>query len=346
MKWILRFIPIFIAVIFIFAGYVFFVWQKFLNTPLLSSQANPIALQVSPGDTVIHIGYWLEKNTHSKHPQLWVWLVSHDHALGKIQAGEYLITSQMKVRDLLNNMTHGVVVVHHVTLIEGWTFAQFKQSLLDSPELDSSIAHLSNGDIMKKLGFPGATPEGLFFPDTYNYLWRQNDLTILEKAFQRMHTIVLQEWSARASNLNYKNPYEALIVASMIEKETATSSERPIIVGVILRRLEKHMRLQIDPTVVYGLNMPYGTPLTREDLKMDTPYNTYLHLGLPPTPICMPSLASIHAALHPEDDGYLYYVAKGDGTHAFSKTYPEQIRAVNTYIKSRVPRAKAARIHD
>lgn len=335
MKWILRFIPFLLVVFIVFVIYAFVIWQRFVSTPLLSSQATPITLKVSPGDTVIHIGYWLEKNTHARHPQLWVWLVSHEDALKKIQAGEYLITSQMTVKDLLSNMMRGDVIVHHVTLIEGWTFSQFKSALLDSPELQKSIAHLSDGEIMKKLGFSGAIPEGLFFPDTYNYLWRQDDTTILEKAFHRMHTMLLQEWNARAANADYKNPYEALIVASMVEKEAAVPEERAKIAGVILERLKKHMRLQVDPTVVYGLKMSYGTPLTKEDLKIDTPYNTYLHKGLPPTPICMPSLASIHAALHPENDGYLYYVAKGDGTHVFSKTYPEQVRAVNKYIKAR-----------
>ena len=208
---------------------------------------------------------------------------------------------------------------------------QIRQILLKDDALQHITVSQTDQELMTALGHPGEFPEGRFFPDTYIYTWGNKDTVILQQAYQRMNVLLMQEWSQRAAELPYKTPEEALIVASLVESEAVLPAERPIIAGVILRRLQQNMNLQIDPTIIYGVGKPFGSTITLEDLRNDNPYNTYLHKGLPPTPINMPSAASIFAALHPASGDSLYYVAQGDGSHRFSATYPEHLQAVKKY---------------
>lgn len=186
---------------------------------------------------------------------------------------------------------------------------------------------------MAQLGRPGQAAEGRFFPDTYDYLAGQSDLLILRRALQRMDEMLAREWQGRSFGLPYANPDEALIMASLVEKETGVPAERPKVAGVFVRRLEQRMRLQTDPTVIYGLGEDFSGTLTRAHLRSDTPWNTYVHHGLPPTPIAMPGLASIRAALHPDDSDALYFVARGDGSSHFSATLEEHNAAVWRYLR-------------
>ena len=307
-------------------------FYAFSRSDLLSKQQASVVVKIPHGASAMMIGRILAKKTDMHSAHLWKWYTRLTGNMHRLQAGEYLIVPGMQVTTFLDKMVEGAVLIHHVTFVPGWTFKQVKQWLVKQPSLKDDLQGLSNAQIMKKLRAKKTKPEGLFFPDTYDYVWGDSDLNVLKVAYLRMQLILQQSWAARAKHLRYRNSYQALIVASMIEKETALESERPMVAGVILRRLKKHMRLQIDPTVVYGLGLPYGTKLTYKNLRSKTLYNTYVHYGLPPTPICLPSLASIQAALHPDHSSYLYYVSKGDGSHIFSNTYLQQVKNVKKYI--------------
>ncbi len=250
----------------------------------------------------------------------------------RLHYGEYSLKADLSLNQLFNHMDQQTgMVQHQLTLIEGWTFSQVKQSLLANNTLRHIDLNVPDKTLMTALGDPTANPEGQFYPDSYRYVWGNSSLKILQQSHALMQQVLAEEWADRASGLLYSSPYQALIVASLIEVETPTKSERPLVAGVILQRLKQGMRLQIDPTVLYGLGKPYGAPITKKDLATMTPYNTYRHSGLPPTPIDMPSRSSIHAAMHPVFKGYLYYVSKGDGTHTFSKTYAEHQQGVQRY---------------
>jgi UPF0755 protein len=184
---------------------------------------------------------------------------------------------------------------------------------------------------MERLGYPGEHPEGYFYPDTYHFQGGTTDVVFLEHAYQRLQSVLEHQWEKRNKNLPLQSPYEALILASIVEKETGKAEERPMIAGVFIRRLAKGMKLQTDPTVIYGMGVSFKGNISRRDLVTDTPYNTYVHAGLPPTPICMPGEAAINAVLHPADGKALYFVAKGDGSHYFSATLEEHNIAVRRF---------------
>lgn len=249
-----------------------------------------------------------------------------------VKAGEYQLRSGDSPATLLRKLERGEVLSYQATLVEGWTFrnalaylqAQPKLKIvLDKDEaLDSFIAGLN---------LPDNHPEGWFFPDTYQYVAGNSDRDILIQAHQRMRDVLATEWANRAGALPYDSSYEALIMASIVERETGVPAERGKIAGVFVRRLEQNMRLQTDPTVIYGLADSYDGNLRRRHLSQKTPYNTYMVKGLPPTPIALPGQEAIHAALHPAEGDALYFVAKGDGSHRFSATLEEHNRAVQDY---------------
>ncbi|MBV53257.1 MAG: hypothetical protein CL816_04220 [Coxiellaceae bacterium] len=248
--------------------------------------------------------------------------------------GEYTLHDHLSLSELLHHIHNKTgLVQHHVTLIEGWTFQQVKQALLHQSSLNTVGLNHSNKTIMQSLGEVALHPEGQFYPDTYQYVWGNSSLSVLRESHRKMKKTLQQAWEKRATGLPYQSSYEALIVASLIEVEAPSKDERPLVAGVILTRLKKGMRLQIDPTVLYGLGKPYGSSITKTDLATITPYNTYRIVGLPPTPIDMPSASSIHAALHPIFQGYLFYVSNGDGTHTFSQNYAQHLRGVARYRK-------------
>ena len=237
----------------------------------------------------------------------------------------------MNALQLLDDLVAGKVIQYALTIPEGLTFRQIMQLLRQQPELRHTLADDSPAAVMQAIGEPGQSPEGRFYPDTYHFPRGTTDVQFLRRAYRTMAGVLQQEWQARDTGLPYKTPYDALIMASIIEKETAVPAERERIAGVFVRRLEKGMRLQTDPTVIYALGQSYDGNIHRRDLSLDSPYNTYRHAGLPPTPIAAPGRDSIDAALHPAPGEELYFVARGDGSHEFSRTLEEHNRAVARY---------------
>jgi UPF0755 protein len=255
-------------------------------------------------------------------------------ALGQerdIKAGNYQFTEQMTPVDLLERLTRGDVTQAEIRLIEGWTFTQFRDALNASADLRHDIKALDDAEVLNKIQASEPHPEGLFFPDTYLFAKGSSDLAVLRRAYNAMQRHLAAEWQARAQNVPYRTPYEALIMASIIEKETGKASERDTIGGVLVNRLRIGMRLQVDPTIIYGLGTSFDGNLRRSHLVEDGPYNTYTRAGLPPTPIAMPGLASIRAAVRPGKTDAMYYVSRNDGTSHFSRTLDEHNRAVSKY---------------
>lgn len=302
-----------------------------MYAPMLLKQ-DVASIKVYPGNTVHDLAKTLYSRRLIAHPHIFIFAARVSGKAKQLRFGEYQILPGMSASSLLSNMISGKgLVKHQITLIEGWTFKEVISALENDPNLFHRLNGKTNPEIMNAIGYPNRHPEGLFLPETYTFIWGNTDVEILDHAYQRMQAYLMQQWSDRAPHLPYKTPYRALIVASLIEKETSIDSERPIVASVILKRLKKRMRLQVDPTVLYGLKKSYGTRITRQDLQSKTPYNTYVIYGLPPTPIDMPGKASIYAALHPAKTNYLYYVARGDGSHVFSETYADHLLAVKKY---------------
>jgi UPF0755 protein len=235
---------------------------------------------------------------------------------------------------LLELLVSGKTRLVPVTIIEGWTFAQMREALARHPSLRQETAGKTPEEVMALIGSPGLFPEGQFFPDTYFTSKHTSDLDILRQAHKKMRSVLESEWNGRMVNLPLNSPEEALILASIVEKETGRASERPAIAGVFIRRLQKGMRLQTDPTVIYGMGDQFHGNLRKDDLRRDTPYNTYTRGGLPPTPIALPGRDAIHGALHPSEGTHLFFVAKGDGTHTFSTTLEEHERAVDQFQRN------------
>ncbi|GMR05869.1 MAG: endolytic transglycosylase MltG [Gammaproteobacteria bacterium] len=248
-----------------------------------------------------------------------------------LKAGEYKVPADATMNDLLHLVTSGQVIDYPVTFIEGWSFKQLREALAKQKNLRQTIEKMDDEAIMKAIGAEGQYPEGRFYPDTYHYTSTMTDLDVLRQAYGKMNRLLSYEWEKRASDLPLKNRNQALILASIIEKETGAEIERTLIAGVFINRLRKGMLLQTDPTVIYGMGDSYEGNIRRKDLRKDTPYNTYTRTGLPPTPIAMPGGEAIKAALHPAETDALYFVAKGDGTHYFSSSLREHINAVNKY---------------
>lgn len=248
-----------------------------------------------------------------------------------LHTGEYRLTPGMTVRDMLGVWQRGEVVQYSLTLVEGWNIRQVRSALAKQEKLQQTLAGLSDTELMDKLGHPGVFPEGRFFPDTYKFTRGMTDAEILTQAYKRLDEVLVQEWAQRADGLPYTEPYQALIMASMVEKETGVPQERGEIAGVFIRRLRTGMLLQTDPTVIYGMGERYAGKLSRADLKQPTPYNTYLNSGMPPTPIAMVGREAIHAALNPQDGSSLYFVARGDGSHVFSDDLDAHNNAVREY---------------
>jgi UPF0755 protein len=249
----------------------------------------------------------------------------------KIQSGEYRLTPGLRPPELINIFISGDVVQHSITLIEGWRVDEMLTEVSSNNVLKKSLKNYSAKTLLSALGINGSHAEGLFFPDTYYFTNGTTDIELLRRAYQRRQSILRQEWEQRDSGLPYKNAYDALIMASIIEKETALAAERSLIAGVFVRRLQKKMKLQTDPTVVYAMGDQYNGNIKKKDLNIDSPYNTYRYHGLPPSPIALAGQEAIYAALHPELDETLYFVAKKDGSHYFSKTLEEHNSAVKKY---------------
>ena len=249
--------------------------------------------------------------------------------LEQIQAGEYLLEPDMKFHQFLDKAFAGEVVQRKFSIIEGYTMKQILDAMKTAPHIN--VSSTDYADISRELGISQSSPEGWIFPDTYYYTVGIDSMVLLRQSHQKMQTVLAESWQTRDPQLPLTSPYQALILASIVEKETAKIEERPKVAGVFISRLKKNMLLQADPTIIYGLGDRFDGNLRSRDLKEDQPYNSYTRKGLPPTPIAMPSLSSVTAVMNPEHSDYLYFVAKGDGSHHFSKTYAEHLKAVRKY---------------
>jgi len=311
------------------AGVFYLQYQKALNAPLVAEGDGIIT--VKRGDTLASLNHELVQRgvIHSD----WVLPVYArlNPQAANIKAGDYRIDASTSLPSLMNDITNGKVVVYNITVVEGKTFKDLRASLVQTAGIEHTLNDKTDAQIATLLGIDGS-PEGWFMPETYQFHRGSSDLELLKRMYGEMQRTLEQEWPNRADGLPLANPYQALILASIIEKETGVASERPQIAGVFVRRLQKDMLLQTDPSVIYGA-ADYHGDLTRKHLQTDTPYNTYINKGLPPTPIALPGKASIQAALHPADGDSLYFVADGKGGHTFSATYEEHQQAVARYLK-------------
>jgi len=305
-------------------------YRHFIDTPLTLGTEG-MRYEIRPGTGLKDIGQALSKRGVIKH---WAYLAAAGQWQGKaqqIKAGEYHFAPGITPQQLLDQIVAGQVVGYALTIVEGWTFRQCLEAIHRSEALTHTLRGLNDAQIMARIGRPGEHPEGRFFPDTYHFTKGLSDVDFLLRAYRAMERHLQAEWETRDAGLPLTNPYEAIILASIVEKETGLASERRTIAGVFTRRLQKAMRLQTDPTVIYGLGAGYDGNIKRADLTADTPYNTYLRSGLPPTPIALPGAASIHAALHPEPGNALFFVSRGDGSHEFSDTLEAHNKAVLKY---------------
>jgi UPF0755 protein len=248
-----------------------------------------------------------------------------------LHKGEYRMQPGMTVEGLIDEWKRGDIVQYSLTLVEGWNFHQVRAALAKDEKLEQTLNGLSDSEVMDKLGHAGIFPEGRFFPDTYRFVRGMTDVELLKKAYDRLDEVLAKEWEQRAADVPYTEPYQALIMASLVEKETGVPQERGQIAGVFVRRMAMGMLLQTDPTVIYGLGERYSGKLTRAHLKEATPYNTYMISGLPPTPIAMVGREAIHAALNPVAGNSLYFVARGDGSHVFSDDLEAHNNAVREF---------------
>lgn len=330
-------------------GIIFFVLAiSILSVQLFRFQYKDIQLSgdehifaIEPGTSIKAISNKLSLEKIIEDPWLFILLAKLKGVETKVRAGEYRLRQGQSTSGLLELFTTGNSIQYSLTVIEGWSFRQMMSQLENNPVIKNTLKNQSNEEIMSALGLSGQHPEGLFYPDTYRFPKGTTDLQFLKRSYQLMQKHLQKAWDNRAKNLPLKSAYEALILASIIEKETGAGHERPLIAAVFIQRLNKNMRLQTDPTIIYGMGESYDGNIRRKDLKTDTPYNTYVHKGLTPTPIALPGLASIEAALNPAESKALYFVSKGNGTHYFSRTLKEHNNAVIKYqLNGRKPKKK------
>ena len=319
-----------IVAVSLVVGWSWMSLNNFANSPVQAGEKG-IEFVVPAGAGLIRVANQLENDGVISSARYFRWLARLEGLTTRIQAGEYQIESGTTALGLLQLFASGKVKQYTLTIIEGWTFHQMLRLVHEHPKLTHSLKGKTDADIMRAIGREGEHPEGRFLPDTYHFPAGTTDVQFLQRAYNALQDVLEKSWAGRDQNLPLANAYEALILASIVEKETAVSSERGQIAGVFTRRLIKRMRLQTDPTVIYGMGDKYDGNIRRRDLKNDTPYNTYTRFGLPPTPIALSSAASIEAAVHPEDGDSLYFVAKGDGSHHFSATVEEHNKAVRKY---------------
>ena len=312
------------------AGIFYLQYQKTLNAPLVAEGDGIIT--VKRGDTLATLNRELiRRGVISGSDWVLPLYARLNPQAANIKAGDYRIDENATLPSLINDITNGKVVVYSVTVIEGKTFKDLRETLRQTAGLEHTLNNKTDAEVATLLGLQG-NPEGWFLPETYQLNRGTTDLDMLKRMYDEMQRTLEKAWASRAEGLPLATPYEALILASIIEKETGVAAERPLISGVFTRRLQKNMLLQTDPTVIYGA-ADYHGDLTRKHLQTDTPYNTYINKGLPPTPIALPGKASIEAALHPADGDSLYFVADGTGGHTFSATYEEHQQAVADYLK-------------
>lgn len=321
--------------VLVVTGSGLWVWQGLQTLEQPVALEEPVLFSVPSGTGYGRIASKLESEGLASDT---LWLKIHGRLFPeqtRVKAGDYEFTAGMSTLDMIAMMVAGATKHWQIQFIEGWTFKDMRRALAANERLEKVTTGWSDERIMETMGAVGEHPEGRFFPDTYLFTSRESDLDLLHRAFDRMEEVLAAEWEARAEDLPYDSPHEALIMASIVERETGAAHEREQVAGVFVRRLEKGMRLQTDPTVIYGMGDQYEGRITRKDLRTRTDYNTYRIDGLPPTPIALPGREAINAALHPADGDALYFVARGDGTHKFSRTLQEHQQAVREFQLNR-----------
>ncbi len=297
--------------------------------------ADRVQYVVQPGSGVRRVAQAMQEAGIDVQPDAFVGLARFTGMEKQIKAGTYEAQRGDSPQRLLERMARGDVMQARLTFVEGWTYQRIRQALRDSPAVKQTLHELTDEEILKRLGAEHSSPEGLFLPDTYVFAPGTSDFEILQQAYQAQQEFLQKAWEERSADLPLASPYEALILASIVEKETGKTEERARVAGVFVNRLHRGMLLQTDPTVIYGMGDRYQGRIRKRDLQTDTPWNTYTRAGLPPTPIASPGKASIHAVLHPETHSYYYFVARGDGSSAFSANLREHNRAVAKYILGR-----------
>lgn len=319
-------IPLVLATV---AGGAYWLANKPLQLP-----NDPLEFRITPGSGMRAVARDMASAGLPVHPELMVALARWMRVDTAIKAGSYEIRSEITPVDLLRKLTRGDVTQAEIVFIEGWTFRQMRDKLDAHPDIRHDSKGLPDAEVMRLIGASENAAEGLFFPDTYLFAKQSRDLEVLARAYRTMQRHLKREWEGRDQGLPYNDAYQALIMASIVEKETGRDADRPMIASVFVNRLRLGMLLQTDPTVIYGLGDRFDGNLRKRDLQTDTPYNTYTRSGLTPTPIAMPGLASLRAALHPANSTALYFVARGDGSSQFSRTLDEHNQAVNKYQRS------------
>ncbi|MDE2406613.1 MAG: endolytic transglycosylase MltG [Xanthomonadaceae bacterium] len=329
-----RFVLVLLVILLAVVGWLGWQYLRFADAPLTGIAADA-SVQLERGD---NLGKLLKKlrAQHVRTGQVLYWqvLARQTGAAGKLQVGEYALPVDITPRSLLQAMREGKVIRRSFTIVEGWNIRDLRAALRKLPLLLQKSADMSNAELMVALGHAGQHPEGRFLPETYAWTRGDSDIDILQRAYAALEKTLDAEWKTRAEDLPFDKPEQALTLASIIEKETGNGEERARIAGVFVRRLKTGMRLQTDPTVIYGMGSNYAGNIRRSDLTTDTPYNTYTRDGLPPTPIAMPGKAALHAATHPAPGDALYFVAVGDGSgrHVFSASLGEHNVAVRDYV--------------
>ena len=328
-----------VAAVVVFLGaaaVVIGAWRvaQFMSTPVAVAPEGQ-TFEITPGSSFTAVARKLVDEGFIEDAGLYRAYARWSGDASDIQAGEYLVEPGATPRSLLEQFTRGSVQLHSFTIVEGWNHRDLLAALHRNEAIEASMTDEDWTVLLAELGSTVTHPEGLFLPETYRFPRGTTDRSVLAQAYSHMQEVLEEEWQARGSDTRMTTPYEALILASIVEKETARADERPRIAGVFTRRLEKRMRLQTDPTVIYGIGPAFNGNLTRRDLRTDTPYNTYTRGGLPPTPIAMPGREAINAVLHPAKGEELYFVATGlgDGSHKFSVTKAEHDAAVAEYLQ-------------
>jgi UPF0755 protein len=308
-----------------------FAWLAYYAISPLKLQPNSQEITIQPKSGLRSIANQLVKQGVLNEPWRFIIIARLLNKQSYLQAGSYTLNKNVSPYQLLLSLNHGKTTQGSITFIEGRTFAQMQEKIIKNDAIKQTLTGLSESEMLKLMGSDYSVAEGLFFPDTFYFDRNTTDTVILKRSYDSMQSKLAKAWEGRDANLPYKNSYQALIMASIIEKETGKAVERPMIAGVFINRLRMGMRLQTDPTVIYGMGKYYDGNLRKKDLIADTPYNTYTRDGLPPTPIAMPGMAAINAALHPTTTKALYFVGKGDGSHLFSNNLADHNLAVVRY---------------
>lgn len=328
--WMRKLVLLAVLLLGLLLGWQIIEYRNFVTTAF-SVPDDGLRIDIPPGSSLKAISRDLEKKGLIDNAGMFEWMGRLLGLANKIQAGEYQVDANTKPRQFLDRLVTGDVIQYQFTLVEGWNVSQMLAALAENPYLEHTLGKQSAESIMPAINIGIPHGEGWFLPDTYFFVRGTSDKNLLLRAHSAMLNQLNKSWESRAGGLPYKDGYQALIMASIVEKETGVAEERQQIAGVFVRRLQKGMLLQTDPTVIYGIGEKYDGNIRRRDLRTDTPYNTYTRKGLPPTPIAMPGTAAIEAALHPADGKTLYFVSKGDGSHAFAATLEEHNNNVIKY---------------